>query len=205
VTRRQRHLSILVAALLGLSVYQWVVDGQVSWHRGITDELPGWASRDDAAWRRATDAVNDAVPGQPDSFDIEGRVVRVADGDTVSVLDKRNRQHKIRFYGIDAPERGQPFGNTARRELSSRIEDQLVQVVVNDIDDYDRQVGEVFFQGKSMNVHMVEQGYAWWYRYHARSRQDLETAEREAREAGRGLWSDRDPMPPWDWRRENRR
>jgi endonuclease YncB( thermonuclease family) len=129
----------------------------------------------------------------------------VADGDTLSVLDSGNQQYKIRFYGIDAPERGQPFGNAARRELSKMVENRQVQLVVKDIDDYDRHVAEVYLEGVSVNLTMVETGYAWWYRYHARTRQDLEQAERAAREAGRGLWSDKSPQPPWDWRRENRR
>ena len=205
MSRKQRHVVILLVALAGLSVYQWVVDGEVSWHRNVTDQLPGWADREDAGWRQATDAINDSVPAAPTSFDIEGRVVRVADGDTVSVLDDDNQQFKIRFYGIDAPERGQPFGNAARRELSSLIEDRRVQVIVKDIDDYDRRVGEIFYRGESVNLHMVEQGYAWWYRYHARSRQDFEKAEYAARNAKRGLWSDREPIAPWDWRRQNRR
>ena len=205
MTRRQRHLGLLVAALVGLTIYQWAAEGEVTWHGGVLGHLSEWAGRPEAGWRKAADAVNDAAPALPATFDIEGRVVRIADGDTLSVLDAGNRQYKIRFYGIDAPERGQPYGNAARRELVSLVEGGQVQLKVKDIDDYDRHVAEVYRDGVSINLAMVEAGYAWWYRYHARSRQDLERAERAARQAGRGLWSDKDPQPPWDWRRENRR
>lgn len=205
MTRRQRHLGLLVAALVGLTLYQWVTEGEVTWHGSVLDSLPEWAGRPEAGWRQAADAVNEAAPALPGKFDIEGRVVRIADGDTLSVLDAANRQYKIRFYGIDAPERGQPYGKAAHRELVRLVEDRQVQLTVKDIDDYDRRVAEVYRDGISVNLAMVEAGYAWWYRYHARSRQDLERAEREAREARRGLWSDQDPQPPWDWRRENRR
>ena len=205
MTRRQRHLGLLIAALLGLTAYQWAVEGEVTWHGNVLGSLSEWAGRPEAGWRKAAEAVNDAAPALPANFDIEGRVVRIADGDTLSVLDTNNQQYKIRFYGIDAPERAQPYGNAARRELARMVEDKQVQLVVKDIDDYDRRVAEIYSDGISINLAMVEAGYAWWYRYHARSRQDLEQAEREAREAGRGLWSDKNPQPPWDWRRENRR
>ncbi len=205
MTRRQRHLAFVLAALLGLTVYEWLADGEVTWHNNVLEPLSDWAGRPEAGWRQAADAINEAAPSVPSSFDIAGRVVRIADGDTLSVLDAANNQYKIRFYGIDAPERGQPFGNAARRELAAMVEGKQVQLVVRDIDDYDRRVAEVYRDGRSINLAMVEAGYAWWYRYHARSRQDLELAERRAREAHRGLWSDKDPQPPWVWRRENRR
>ena len=205
MTRRQRHLAFLLAALLGLTVYEWLADGEITWHHRVFGSLSEWAGRPEAGWRRAADAVNDVAPAVPDSFDIEGRVVRIADGDTLSVLDAGNRQYKIRFYGIDAPERGQPYGAAAHRELARLVEGKRVQLVVRDIDDYDRSVAEVYVGGASINLAMVEAGYAWWYRYHARSRQDLERAEQEARAAGRGLWSDHNPQAPWDWRRQNRR
>jgi endonuclease YncB( thermonuclease family) len=205
LTRRQRHLGFVFAALLGLTIYQWAVDGEVTWYGDALQSISQWAERPGAGWRQATDAINDSAPAVPASFDIEGKVVRIADGDTLSVLDSGNQQYKIRFYGIDAPERAQPYGNAARRELARMVEGERVQLVVKDIDDYDRRVAEVYHEGISINLAMVEAGYAWWYRYHARSRGDLEQAEREAREEGRGLWSDSNPRPPWDWRRENRR
>jgi endonuclease YncB( thermonuclease family) len=205
VTRRQRHLGLFIAALLGLTLYQWVFEGEITWHDNVLGSLPEWAVRPEAGWRQAADAVNQAAPAVPESFDIEGRVVRIADGDTLSVVDADNRQYKIRFYGIDAPERGQPYGGAARRELARLVEGKRVQLMVRDIDDYDRRVAEVYVNGISVNLAMVEAGYAWWYRYHARSRQDLERAEQEARAASRGLWSDPNPQAPWDWRRENRR
>ncbi len=44
---------------------------------------------------------------------LTGKVVKVADGDSITVLDSTNTQHRIRLQGIDAPEKGQPYGNPA--------------------------------------------------------------------------------------------
>ena len=55
----------------------------------------------------------------PQSF--EGRVVAVADGDTLTVLDSNKLQHKIRVAGIDAPEKGQPFGDRSKQSLSRAV------------------------------------------------------------------------------------
>ncbi len=51
---------------------------------------------------------------------ITGRVVGIADGDTITVLDADKVQHKIRLSGIDAPEKKQPFGNRSHLELGLR-------------------------------------------------------------------------------------
>jgi endonuclease YncB( thermonuclease family) len=57
-----------------------------------------------------------------------GRVVGVADGDTITVLEARKQQHKIRFAGIDAPERKQPFGNRSRQNLSRYVAGKEVRL-----------------------------------------------------------------------------
>jgi len=127
------------------------------------------------------------------------RVVSVHDGDTVRCLDDGNREHKIRLTGIDAPETGQPFGTVSRDHLR-----QLVlrrEVVVHDLgqDKYRRTLARLEVDGKDVAVAMVAEGLAWHYVRYSDDQQ-LARAEREAKAAGRGLWADAKPVPPWEWR-----
>jgi endonuclease YncB( thermonuclease family) len=61
------------------------------------------------------------------SWTIEGRVVGVSDGDTITVLDVSKAQHKVRLAGIDAPEKGQAFGNASKESLSRLVFDRQVE------------------------------------------------------------------------------
>ncbi len=139
------------------------------------------------------------------SATIEGRVVAVADGDTVTVLDASNIQHKIRLSGIDAPEKKQAFGQRSKESLSAMVFDQLVTVKTDKRDKYQREVGKVLVSGKDANLEQVTRGFAWHYKQYeleqsANDRRLYDLAEKEARAAKRGLWADADPMPPWDFR-----
>jgi hypothetical protein len=51
---------------------------------------------------------------------ITGKVVAIADGDTLTVLNDAKVQHKIRLHGIDAPEKSQAFRTKARENLARR-------------------------------------------------------------------------------------
>ena len=161
-----------------------------------------WLSRQDASWRQATDTLNDILPAK--GIGITGRVVRVADGDTISVLDASNTQHKIRFHGIDTPERDQPHGPAAYRTLSDMLAGETVGIVVIDTDEYGRTVGVVYLEDVNVNLELVKAGHAWWYRQYAGRDGELRAAEQEARQARLGLWADAEPVPPWDWRRGKR-
>ena len=136
---------------------------------------------------------------------LEGRVVGVIDGDTITVLDSSNGQHKIRFAGIDAPEKTQPYGQRAKEHLSDLVFDRQVIVETEKKDRYRRPVGKVLFEGRDINLAMVVAGYAWHYKkYQAEQSPDdrllYDSAEKEARAARRGLWADPDPIPPSEWR-----
>lgn len=140
---------------------------------------------------------------------LEGRVVGVADGDTFTLLDADRRQHKVRLAGIDAPEKGQPFGRRARQSLSRMVFDQDVVVEYAKKDRYGRIVGRVEAGGLDVNLEQVREGSAWVYRQYlgelpeADRRRYLD-AERQARDIDAGLWQDPDPQPPWQWRRMRR-
>jgi len=128
-------------------------------------------------------------------------VVGISDGDTVTVLTARREQIRVRLHGIDAPESGQPFGTKSRQWLSDQVFGKTVELVRVDTDQYGRIVGRLRTGGKDVNVESVKAGMAWWYQRYARTDRKLEEAEREAKSARRGLWSEPNPTAPWDWRR----
>jgi endonuclease YncB( thermonuclease family) len=132
-----------------------------------------------------------------------GEVVKIADGDTLTVLDKTNAQHKIRLAGIDAPEKGQAFGTRARNALAAKVFRQGVRVEVTDTDRYGREVGRVFCSGRFINAEMVLGGFAWRYPQWDKTG-EFATAEADARRNRRGLWADSNPVPPWEFRRAKR-
>ena len=133
-----------------------------------------------------------------------GRVVGVADGDTISVL-RDGRAERIRLSGIDCPERGQAFGTRAKQATSEWAYGQYVTVLVRDRDDYGRLVGDVVLpDGRMLNRELVRVGLAWASRRRGRD-VELVRLEREARAARQGLWSDPHAMPPWRYRRAHPR
>lgn len=135
-----------------------------------------------------------------------GNVVGVADGDTITVLRDGHDQVKIRLYGIDAPESGQPFGKASKQSLSSMVYGQSVQVEAMDTDRYGRTVARIFVDGEDVNAAQLRSGHAWLYRQYCKGRVCGEWAglETEARSTGAGLWTDKDPTPPWQWRRDEK-
>lgn len=139
---------------------------------------------------------------------LNGRVVGIADGDTITVLDATHQQHRIRLKGIDAPESKQAFGNVAKRELSDLVFGKAVDVRYYKEDRYGRLLGIVFFGGQDVNLAMISRGLAWHYKHYQRDQAPLDReryafAEDQARQAGIGLWRDPNPTPPWDFRRHS--
>ena len=137
---------------------------------------------------------------------LNGKVVKITDGDTLVVLDADNTQHKIRLSGIDAPESNQPFGKRSKEALSALVAGQRVEVDWHKHDRYGRIVGKVIAQGKDVNLDQVRTGMAWWYRKYANEQSLVDqgiyaAAEAKARVTGVGLWTDKDPIAPWDWRK----
>jgi endonuclease YncB( thermonuclease family) len=143
-----------------------------------------------------------AMAGKP-HYEIAGKVVKITDGDTLTILDASTAQHKIWLAGIDAPEKGQPFGTKARENLAGKVFGQAVRVEVIDVDRYQREVGRIFFGDRFVNMEMVRDGFAWRYVTYDKPG-EFTAAEADAREHRRGLWADKDPEPPWEWRREKR-
>jgi len=135
---------------------------------------------------------------------ISGRVIGISDGDTLTVLDASNTQHKVRLAGIDAPEKAQAFGQRGKQKLSELCYGKTATINVISTDRYGRSVGDVDCSGINANEAMVQSGFAWVYRKYDKGYEHLYSLEEEARDARRGLWADSNPIAPWEWRRTKR-
>ena len=137
---------------------------------------------------------------------LEGKVIKITDGDTVHVLDADKETHKIRLSGIDAPERGQPYGKAAGKFLGKQINQQTVCVDWHKRDRYKRLVGVIRYEGRDINLQLVKAGYAWHYKKYQREQTPADRviyadAEVQARSDVVGLWQEPSPINPSDWRK----
>lgn len=140
---------------------------------------------------------------------LRGRVVAVADGDTITVVTAARKSERIRLAGIDAPEAKQAFGALAKRGLAALVFGAEVRVEYTKRDRYGRIVGRVLRDGRDAGLEQVDAGLAWHYLRYAREQAPEERAayaqaERSARAGRRGLWAEADPLAPWDWRARRR-
>lgn len=129
-----------------------------------------------------------------------GRVIWVYDGDTLK-LEGPKRTVRVRVFGVDCPEKGQPYAKEALRFTMAAAKGRAVRVQARYVDRYGRVVGEVILpDGRSLGAELVRAGLAWHHRRFAPDDRDLARLEAEARRAGRGLWRDDDPTPPWEFK-----
>jgi endonuclease YncB( thermonuclease family) len=138
---------------------------------------------------------------------MKGKAVKIADGDTFTLLVNDHEQVRIRIDGIDAPEKGQAFGNRAKEYLSGMILGEMLTVCVTKTDRYGRSIGKVSTPSiEDVGLEMIKAGYAWQYRDYNKE-QSYEEAEILARKNRNGLWLDKNPIRPQDFRkaRKNRK
>jgi len=138
---------------------------------------------------------------------LNGTVVGISDGDTITVLDKLSKEHKVRLMGIDAPEKSQAFGNEAKKSLSNYIYKKEVSVEYKKYDKYKRIVGKVTLDGQDICLQMIVDGMAWHYTAYEKeqSKTDKELyreAETKARKVNLGLWYEKQPVSPWLFRQK---
>ena len=107
---------------------------------------------------------------------------------------------KVRLISIDCPERKQPYSAVATRFLSDHIFGNRVTVVVDSKDRYGRSLGWVYYDDKNINKELLKAGLAWHYRRYSKD-EKLQALEDQARARRKGLWKEKNPIPPWDWRR----
>jgi len=132
----------------------------------------------------------------------EGKVVSVTDGDTIKVL-KAGKQVKIRLAAIDCPEKGQPYGQAAKKFTANLVAGKIVKVWPTDTDRYGRTIAFVFVDGTDVNKELLRAGLAWHYKQYSRD-PELAKLEFEARAKKMGLWKEPDQIAPWEWRRQKR-
>lgn len=148
--------------------------------------------------------------GQLHAQTLEGKVVGVSDGDTLTLLvDKR--PVKVRLANIDAPETGKgknnpgmPFGQAAKEALSRAAFGKVATAQCPEKDRYERLVCEVFVDGKNINLQQVNQGMAWVYEQYAKNPAYYQ-AQQQAQAKKLGLWADSNPQKPWEWRKAQRK
>jgi endonuclease YncB( thermonuclease family) len=140
------------------------------------------------------------------AYTLTGRVIKVEDGDTFTVLKKSHQKigrATIRLWGIDSPETSQPYGQVARKAMVRLVYNKMVRIDVTDQDKYGRLVGRVYLKNTYVNLEMVKQGLAWWYSAYAPYALDLKHAQTVAKKNKEGLWKASKPVPPWDYRQSH--
>lgn len=133
------------------------------------------------------------------------KVIHIADGDTVTVLNVDNKKVRVRLQGIDAPENGQAFGTESGRHLSDLLLGKDVTLQGEKTDRFGRILCKVLVDGRDANLEQINAGFAWFYRQYEKDlssedRGSYSNAESEAHNAKRGLWSEPAPTPPWEYR-----
>ena len=133
------------------------------------------------------------------------KVLRVMDGDSLTVLDPHGQMTGIRLHAVDAPERQQRFSSEARSALQSRLLRQEVIITPLYREQNGRIVARVSLEGRDVALEQIRRGLAWHYRRYAREqtpqdRKRYADGEREARAARIGLWADPLPTAPWNYR-----
>ena len=135
---------------------------------------------------------------------ISGTVLSVHDGDTLA-MKTGSAKIKVRLFGIDAPELTQEYGSESASFLKGMVLRQNVTAQVHNTDSYGRAVARIYCRGTDVNAEMVREGAAWHCRYFAPGETDLAQAQKEAMNAGRGLWKKPSPVPPWIYRAKQRK
>jgi endonuclease YncB( thermonuclease family) len=138
----------------------------------------------------------------------EGVVVYVLDGDSLKIKQKQDSKvYEIRLYGIDTPEYKQPYSNKAKQFTKRLTFGQKVFVQKKDTDRYGRIVALVSTGTKLVNRELIREGLAWFYPRYCQEQPlcgDLQSIELQARKQRRGLWRDKKPVSPWEWKRRQR-
>ena len=149
--------------------------------------------------------------------DFTANVVHIIDGDTIDVLDGNNQKLRIRLLAIDTPELKQNFGHESFFYLNKILSGKSVMIISSPdknkpytLGYYKRIIGKVVLNGKDINLEMIKKGMAWHFKKYKKNqpigeRHSYNIAENEAREKKIGLWFEENPLPPWKWRKLNRK
>lgn len=137
-------------------------------------------------------------------------ITKVADGDTATVkINKLSKNVDVRFFGVDTPESewkgkwpAQHFSKEAKNFTVNSLRNKKVKVKFDGNGTYGRCVGEIFVNNKSHSLALIEGGYAWWYSSYSKGRMDFKSAQSKAKKSKRGLWAKKNPISPWNYRKQ---
>lgn len=131
-----------------------------------------------------------------------GKITAIKDGDTFKVLYNKSEK-TIRLAHIDCPEKKQAFGTQAKLFASDICFGKIVTIKTNGkADRYGRIIGEVILKdGTNVNKELVKKGLAWHYKKYSNDN-DYAQLEAKSRKNKTGLWKDKEPIAPWDWRKK---
>lgn len=138
------------------------------------------------------------------SLELKGKIIHISDGDTVHLLTDKKEKIKIRLNDIDAPESKQAYGNKSKENLKKYIYQKNVIVEYKKKDKYKRVLGTIYYQNKDINIQQVKDGYAWVYKKYSKNSNYFK-AEKGARSKKLGLWSDKNPIEPWEFRKNKKK
>ena len=129
-------------------------------------------------------------------------VIAISDGDTLTArceMPAGMENIKVRLAEIDAPEKGQAFGNRSKQHLAELCFKKAATVRPQTTDRYGRTVARIECDGTDANVEQVRAGMAWVFDKYVTDRQHVRV-QTEAQQSRRGLWADAEPVAPWKWR-----
>jgi len=140
---------------------------------------------------------------------LHGRITGIVDGDTINVLILGKQQIRVRIAFVDAPEKGQAFGQRAKQAVSELVFGKDVKLRPHAIDRYGHLVARVIIDNQDAGLELLKQGLCWVYeKYIGEAPPEIQTsswAAQAAAQSGKvGLWQDTVPVPPWEWRKEIR-
>jgi endonuclease YncB( thermonuclease family) len=142
-----------------------------------------------------------AAAGAARAETIEGKVVSVQDGDSLTIAGKDAKRRRVRLAEVDAPERRQPFGTESRRSLAAICQGKPATVEVVATDTHKRAVGKAKCGDIDASAEQVRRGMAWVTARNTLPNSPLPEMEANARLRGLGLWAGDKPEPPWEWRK----
>jgi len=135
--------------------------------------------------------------------ELSGIVIKISDGDTITILDNLNKTYRIRLYGIDCPEKGQDYFQVAKDYLGDLCFQKTVYIQIMHTDQYKRPVAKVYVDSLELNYLLLKEGLAWQYTAYDKSRH-YQKAQEEAKIKKKNIWSLRNPIAPWEFRKTKR-
>lgn len=217
----EEHMKKLVFGILSaVVVFAAAVTGYAQRGRADTATI---RERQRARQRAIEDPANNPIkiepyerlkPAPPPAAEpmratVELQVVGVEDGDTLIISNTANQLLRLRLQGIDAPETGQTFCNDAKEHLSKLASGKSVAIEFDPHgkpDNQGRVVAKVYLDGYDIALEQVRAGLAWYCKDYKKMQSESDRysyaeAEKEARAARLGLWHEKKPKAPWDYRK----